>query len=309
MFFISLIYPEYKLASLVGLVPGLGYFFLKKELFKLKIKDYGFSVVSFTIGFVLTYLAIKKVEVTPVYGAAIVGMFASFIPERKFFLGFSAAVYSGAFAGMIADYHVEEVSTITSIVLIGGSLFYLIKDSFVGLGGKLGSIAFGAMILPLLAGEEVSVFEEIYDDVLSLDPVGELKFKNQFVSTLVVSLFGAVIPYWLVNKYNVSPVRASAIPSFIVAIPLQILPISGFIALVPVIFFGASFVGMSNKKVLGLGALFITSLLFGGVIHFILPLFNGYGGTLGTTACLCCLVGVLFQKAFQGKAVRVETES
>ena len=69
-------------------------------------------------------------------------MFGSFIPEKMFFKGFSSAVYCGAFAGMIADFHIADFSTIISIILIGSILFFLLKESFIGLGGKLGSIAF-----------------------------------------------------------------------------------------------------------------------------------------------------------------------
>ena len=309
MFLIGIIYSNFKLLSLIAVVPLIGYFIFENKRIKFKKSDYLFSLMAFALGFGLTYLAVQKAEVTPVYGAAIVGVFGSFIPEKMFFKGFSSAVYCGAFAGMIADFHIADFSTIISIIFIGSILFFLLKESFIGLGGKLGSIAFGSMLVPLISGEEIFVFEEIYHDVISFNPIDDLTSQSKIITTIIVSLFGTLIPYFLVNKYNVNPIKASAIPSFIISIPMQIVPISGFIAFVPIIFFGASFVGMSSNKVLRLGPLFLSSILFGAVINFVYPIFNGFGGALGTTACLCSLVGVLFQKTLQGKVVRIKSES
>jgi hypothetical protein len=107
------------------------------------------------------------------------------------------------------------------------------------------------------------------------------------------------------NKKGFGPINSSAIPSLIIAIPLQLFPISGFIALIPVIFFGATFVGMTNEKTLSWLYVLISSVFYACAFHFIHHYFNGYGGALGVTACLCCLIGLLLQKTFNRQTVRI----
>ena len=85
MFLIGIIYPEFKLLSLIAVVPLIGYFIFENKRIKLKKSDYLFSLIFFALGFGLTYLAVQKSELTPVYGAAIVGMFGYFIPEKNVF--------------------------------------------------------------------------------------------------------------------------------------------------------------------------------------------------------------------------------
>ena len=308
LFLWGIVYPKYEWYALLGAIPMFGYFFFDYPIFKFSVKEYLLTLLSFGLGAVLTHLAIEKVEVTPVYGAAIVGMFASFVPD-KWFKDFATCVYAGAFAGMVADYHIEEMEVMLSILLIGSHLMFFVKNYFTGLGGKLGSVAFGAMLLPLLNGEEKSFFEEVYDNVLSFDPIGELTFEDEFIGYIVISLVGTLLPYWLVNSRGLSPVKASAIPSFLVAIPLQILPITGFMSMVPIVFFGASFIGMSGNSRIGWVPVVISSVIYGIAFQYLNSGFNGYGGVLGTLACLSALIGVLFQKTFQGKTVRIQSES
>ena len=63
--------------------------------------------------------------------------------------------------------------------------------------------------------------------------------------------------------------------------------------------------GMSNDKTIGWMAVITSSVVYAMIFHFIHPYFNGYGGALGATACLSCLMGVLLQKAFNRQTVRV----
>lgn len=304
MFLFGVVVHAYSMFYGLGFLPLIAYFFFKYTPVNFNLKEYLFTLLSFGVGYELTTQAVDVFSVTPVYASALVGIIFSFF-RIKFFPLFSSVVYSGSFAGMVSDFHIEELYVTCLIILIGGNLFYFLKDNFNGIGGKLGSIGFGAMLLPILLSREKSFLNEVFDEYLSTNPVGELSSSKMFLFIIIISLFGTILTYWLNNEKRFGPIKASAIPAFIVAIPLQLVPVSGFLALVPMIFFGATFVGMSNDKTIGWMAVIASSLLYAIIFHFIYPYFNGYGGALGATACLSCLMGVLLQKAFNRQTVRV----
>ena len=304
MFLFGVVSHAHSMFYGLGFLPLLAYFLFNYTLATFNLKEYLLTLLSFGVGYILTTQAVEFFSVTPVYASALIGMIFSFFRLKDFLL-FSAVVYSGSFAGMVSDFHIEELYISFLIIIIGGNLFYFLKDNFNGLGGKLGSIGFGAMLLPIIFGREKSFFSELYDNAFSLEPIGELSSRIVLLFTVITSLFGTTLTYWLNNKRGYGPIKASAIPTFIIAIPLQLIPVSGFTALVPIVFFGATFVGMSNDKTIGWIAVITSSVLYAMVFHFIYPYFNGYGGSLGATACLCCLMGVLLQKAFNSQTVRI----
>ncbi|MAW65355.1 MAG: hypothetical protein CMD18_04075 [Flavobacteriales bacterium] len=304
MFLFGVVFHAYSMFYGLGFLPLLAYFLFKYTPATFNLKEYLFTLLSFGVGYVLTTKAVDVFSVTPVYASALVGMIFSFFRLKHLPL-FSAVVYSGSFAGMVAGFHIKELYIACLIIIIGGNLFYFLKDNFNGLGGKLGSIGFGAMLLPVIIGVEKSFFSELYDNTLSIDPIGELSSNKTLLFTIIIAFFGTILTYWLNNKRGYGPIKASAIPTFIIAIPLQLIPVSGFIALVPIVFFGATFVGMSNDKTIGWMAVITSSVVYAIIFHFIHPYFNGYGGALGATACLSCLMGVLLQKAFNSQTVRV----
>tara|TARA_Y100000589_G_scaffold150354_1_gene143466 strand:+ start:20642 stop:21616 length:975 start_codon:yes stop_codon:yes gene_type:complete len=308
MFLSGIVLNSFGLLYGFGFVPLLSYIFFKYTPVKFNVKEYFFTLISFGIGYVLTAQAVDFFSVTPVYASALVGMIFSFFRLKDFHF-FSAAVYSGSFAGMVSDFHVEELYVVCLIIVTGGNLFYFLKENFNGIGGKLGSIGFGAMLFPILLGREKSFLNEVFDECFSINPTGELSSNKMLLFIIITSLFGTILTYWLNNKRGYGPIKASAIPAFIVAVPLQILPFSGFIALVPIVFYGASFVGMSNDRTLGWIAVIVSSVLFAIIFYFIYPYFNGYGGALGATACLSCLMGILIQKAFNCQTVGVQTKT
>lgn len=304
MFLFSVVFHAYSMFYGLGFLPLLAYFLFKYTPATFNLKEYLFTLLSFGVGYVLTTQAVDVFSVTPVYASALVGMIFSFF-SLKYFPLFSSVVYSGSFAGMVADFHVQELYVGFLIILIGGNLFYFLKDNFNGVGGKLGSIGFGAMLFPILIGQEKTFLNEVFDKCYSINPIGELSSNKTFFFTIIISLFGTVITYWLNNKKGYGSIKASAIPTFIIAIPLQLIPVSGFVALVPIVFFGSTFVGMSNDKTIGWISVITSSVLYAITFHFIHPYFNGYGGALGATACLSCLMGVLLQKTFNRQSIRV----
>ena len=102
-------------------------------------------------GAIVTYVLSVSFGLSNVLSAGLVGLVVSFIPaffkKNTFIKGMPTAVYCGAFVGMTnvsvaPDYiFITLASTITGLLLIGT------KDAFHGVGGKLGTLAFGGVAL------------------------------------------------------------------------------------------------------------------------------------------------------------------
>lgn len=113
------------------------------------------------------------------------------------------------------------------------------------------------------------------------------------VIILLSSLAGACISFGL-SHYRAWPkVLASALPSLIVYIAIRIigtqLPPETAQA-VPAAFMGASFCGMSAPPVLAsMRSAAVSGLFFALIFLSPVLLFKGYGGALGTMACISVL--------------------
>ncbi|MBQ0786169.1 MAG: hypothetical protein KBT69_01620 [Oceanihabitans sp.] len=102
-------------------------------------------------GAIVTYILSVSFGLSSVLAAGLVGLGVSFIPDffkkNTFIKGMPTAVYCGAFVGMTnvsvaPDYiFITLASTITGLLLVGT------KDAFHGVGGKLGTLAFGGVTL------------------------------------------------------------------------------------------------------------------------------------------------------------------
>ena len=107
---------------------------------------------------------------------------------------------------------------------------------------------------------------------------------------LLASVLGAVSTYVFNVQFKQGPVKASALLSLIVALVFHFLPPilpSILMTKIPLIFFGASFIGMSSPKILGRASWSVLAGLFFGFIFLnTSKFFTGFGGGLGTTACL-----------------------
>lgn len=55
-------------------------------------------------------------------------------------------------------------------------------------------------------------------------------------------------------------------------------------------FYGSTFVGMASVKVFNQWAVLFSGSIYAFVFYTCSPYFNGVGGTLGTAACLSCIV-------------------
>lgn len=100
---------------------------------------------------------------------------------------------------------------------------------------------------------------------------------------LIASVLGAEITYHLIHKSHWPTVRASSAPTLIFAMLVGTLSIP-FVGALQAAFFGATFVGMTDKSRLGWKRVLIASLIFGLLFTFLIPLAKGIGGGLGAAA-------------------------
>lgn len=109
-------------------------------------------------------------------------------------------------------------------------------------------------------------------------------------------IISAILTYIVNNKYRQSAVRASAGLSLLVGLFFYFFPelFSPYLTKnIPIVFIGATFIGMVSSKILPSYLL----VGFSGFIFSIIylnasPFFKGYGGALGTTAAISVLVSL-----------------
>lgn len=115
---------------------------------------------------------------------------------------------------------------------------------------------------------------------------------------LISGIFGAVATYFLNNKYGLGAVMASALVS--VAGGLLFLLFPGLVAAdldktLPMVIMGASFVGMASEKIArNYLVIILSGITFSLLFYCTGSFFEGFGGSLGTTAAIafCTSLGI-----------------
>ncbi|PRX44382.1 hypothetical protein [Salegentibacter salegens] len=112
----------------------------------------------------------------------------------------------------------------------------------------------------------------------------------------LTGIISAILTYVVNNKYKQGAVRASASLSLLVGLFFYSFPdiFNPYLTKnIPIVFIGATFIGMVSSKILPSYLL----VGFSGFIFSIIylnasPFFKGYGGALGTTAAISVLVSL-----------------
>lgn len=241
--------------------------------------------ISVFSGAILTFILAAYLDVNVVLASGLIGTLAAL-----FLKPYAVAVFCGSFLGMSSPELFDFIPFILASAF--ASLIYITaKDVFNGFGGKLGTIALsGVFVSTIIHGEALL----------------EGSFFNFEESLLIigVSVFGAVVSNMLNIRYAQGAVFGSA---FVGVLAGGILPYiideSGL--MLAVVMFGASFVGMSNQKVLKNELLVgVTGIVFGVLFVYTAHAFGGLGGKLGTLALSSVLsiygIGVLLKRIFKG---------
>ncbi|WP_299392056.1 hypothetical protein [uncultured Gelidibacter sp.] len=106
------------------------------------------------IGAVMCYLLHSSTDLGSVISATMIGVLASFIPlinkESEYFSKVPIAIYCGVFVGMSSLEIAPSIYLVIAGGLVSGLFYMLSKNLFVGMGGKLGTIAFGGVVVVAL---------------------------------------------------------------------------------------------------------------------------------------------------------------
>lgn len=105
---------------------------------------------------------------------------------------------------------------------------------------------------------------------------------------------GAMATYFVNTRLKQGPVRASALLTLTVAAFFYFFPevLSMYLTKnIPVVFIGSTFIGMvSAQKMSSYTGIAIAGLVFAIIYLNTSNFFDGYGGALGTSACISILV-------------------
>ncbi len=107
------------------------------------------------VGGLMCYQLHTSTDLSNVVSSALVGLGASFLPNIKssseYLKKLPAAIYCGTFIGMTSMAVQASILVILAAGLVSGLLYILSKNIFVGVGGKLGTIAFvGVVVLVII---------------------------------------------------------------------------------------------------------------------------------------------------------------
>ncbi|UZR94300.1 hypothetical protein [Chondrinema litorale] len=101
-------------------------------------------------GAICTYLLSNKLHLETVIAVGIIGFISSYAPNlSKTYLAkqFPAAMYCGSFVGMTGPHIAQDFNFIIAASFVAGIILVISKNIFHGYGGKLGSVAFGGVVL------------------------------------------------------------------------------------------------------------------------------------------------------------------
>ncbi|MBO0589978.1 hypothetical protein I2486_01035 [Cellulophaga sp. E16_2] len=103
------------------------------------------------IGAIVCYILNINLGLGSVLSASIVGTLASFIPKLKkqsiYLKNLPPAIYCGAFVGMSSVQITPSIYFVIAAGILAGLFFMISKNLFLGVGGKLGTIAFTGVIM------------------------------------------------------------------------------------------------------------------------------------------------------------------
>ncbi len=224
----------------------------------------------------------RSLGLSAVFSAAVLGTIAGLLPRvfRRVSDADVIPVYVGAMAGMTSPVVLLGPAWLVLAGLLTGCLWCIVREAWIGVGGKIGTIAFAGVALTAL----VSVFFGYAGATPSLPQYTRL----QEIGVIAIAIVGALVTHWLAFARRWGVLLASAAPTaVVVAVSVGI---SRGIALpndaLAAAWFGASFVGMTAPA--RLGERRWTLVAAAGTFGMLLLLFEahlaGLGGDLGATA-------------------------
>lgn len=126
-----------------------------------------------------------------------------------------------------------------------------------------------------------------------------------WIGSAVVAALGT---FWIHHRLHASPVMASSLVSLVFALAVWLWGDGiEWLGPVPYAAIGGSFIGMSSKKyVKGIESILLASLIFGVLFSRSSQFFEGYGGALGTSACISVLTAVSWRRLVKRSRQKVK---
>ena len=111
---------------------------------------------------------------------------------------------------------------------------------------------------------------------------------------IISGVFGAILTFYVSERYKLSPVKSSAFLSLVVALFFYFFPdlLNSFLTKnIPIVFFGTSFIGMVSSKMNGsYFQLTVAGILFSLIYSIKSHFFEGFGGALGALAFISLVI-------------------
>ena len=112
------------------------------------LKEYFSALAISFMALTLTYLLSRHFSV--VFASSTVGIVFGLIFYKKF--DYSAVAFASSFAGMTKLSLINSASWFVVVPFVICTLYYISKNTLVGFGGKLGTIAYISVIVFVLMG-------------------------------------------------------------------------------------------------------------------------------------------------------------
>ena len=245
------------------------YFELKKQIYKREsIKFKLEEAIAIAVGAFSTYSLVHFFDLNVIIAASSVGLLGFILIKKH-----DVPLYCGAFAGMVSVsmFSFFEVFILSMVCFI---IYTLSKPIFKGYGGKLGTVAFlSSLIIHSIFGDEFLVVQVSFN----------------FYLLILTTTLSVIITYYLQHYINFSPVLSSSLPSLLFSI-IFVLFIPNHLDYV-IVFFSASFIGMSSKERLpSILSVIISGLVLGIIYDVFIEFFNGLGGKLGLMAMISVII-------------------
>jgi|GEM_PF-1368913 len=200
---------------------------------------------------------------------------------------YSAPIYVGSFVGITSALVFHNAAWVMAAGGIAGVLWSASREAWVGLGGKMGTIALGGV---LIAAAMASATHHLGDGA------DHTPLTGVSVAIVIICVVAAQVT-WVLNRFlGLGPVLSSAIPTFVAALVLAAVPAHlltpAQVDALAAVWFSSSFVGMTSRD--GYIHPFL-SLLMAGVVLGLLFLsqgsrLEGMGGLAGLLALTANLI-------------------
>ena len=271
----TLLVKKIGIIAAIFIIAGLvrGTIFEGKQLWQADTRENLFTIDSVKIlaavmaGAIIAFILKVELGLGAVVAAGLTALIVSLIVPS-----YGVPVYCGAFIGMTSARLFIGYSDLVLASAIAGTIYIFTQRSFVGFGGKLGTIAF--------TGTFITGFGLKREFLITSFPEPGL-----LIPIILCAILSTAFTYYLSITRSHGAVVASGAVGLIGGLVLPNLYPGEIGSTLAVMAICASFAGMSSAdRISSWWAVILMGLLTGVIYFFSMPLAGGAGGKLGTIA-------------------------